>query len=184
MKNGNSNCRYWEKIIVVDHTQLLDNGDINMIERLVSIWNYKVLIIDSHPVTVSKLVGAIIIVISGIIAVRIFNRTMGNRLFKKFNFRETTTLNIRKILNYFAYVMILLFALRLINVPLTAFAFLGGAIAIGVGFGAQNLINNFISGASCRNYEYFPEIVFGGPTFIFFSFIFYFFTRKMTVGYF
>lgn len=117
-----------------------------MIERLVSIWNYKVLIIDSHPVTVSKLVSAIIIVISGIIAVRIFNRTMGNRLFKKFNFRETTTLNIRKILNYFAYIMILLFALRLINVPLTAFAFLGGAIAIGVGFGAQNLINNFISG--------------------------------------
>ena len=42
--------------------------------------------------------------------------------------------------------MIFLFALRLINVPLTAFAFLGGAIAIGVGFGAQNLINNFISG--------------------------------------
>jgi small-conductance mechanosensitive channel len=47
---------------------------------------------------------------------------------------------------YFAYILILLFALRLLNIPLTAFAFLGGAIAIGVGFGAQNLINNFISG--------------------------------------
>ena len=30
--------------------------------------------------------------------------------------------------------------------PLTAFAFLGGAIAIGVGFGSQNIVNNFISG--------------------------------------
>jgi len=117
-----------------------------MIERLVSVWNYNVLVIDSHPVTVSKLVVAIGVVISGIIAVGIFNRTIGNRLFKKFKFRETTSLNIRKIFNYFAYIMILLFALRLINVPLTAFAFLGGAIAIGVGFGAQNLINNFISG--------------------------------------
>jgi small-conductance mechanosensitive channel len=29
---------------------------------------------------------------------------------------------------------------------LTLFTFLGGAVAIGVGFGAQNLINNFISG--------------------------------------
>lgn len=37
-------------------------------------------------------------------------------------------------------------ALRMVNIPLTAFAFLGGAIAIGMGFGAQNLINNFISG--------------------------------------
>lgn len=36
--------------------------------------------------------------------------------------------------------------LDLINVPLTAFAFVSGAIAIGVGFGAQNIINNFISG--------------------------------------
>jgi len=31
-------------------------------------------------------------------------------------------------------------------VPLTSFAFMTGAIAIGIGFGAQNIINNFISG--------------------------------------
>jgi small-conductance mechanosensitive channel len=36
--------------------------------------------------------------------------------------------------------------LDLLQVPLTAFAFISGAIAIGVGFGAQNIINNFISG--------------------------------------
>ena len=37
-------------------------------------------------------------------------------------------------------------ALELLNVPLAAFAFISGAVAIGVGFGAQNIINNFISG--------------------------------------
>jgi potassium efflux system protein len=42
--------------------------------------------------------------------------------------------------------MVLLLALRIVNIPLAAFAFLGGAVAIGIGFGAQNLINNFISG--------------------------------------
>lgn len=36
--------------------------------------------------------------------------------------------------------------LEYLNVPLTAFAFISGAVAIGVGFGAQNIINNFISG--------------------------------------
>ena len=36
--------------------------------------------------------------------------------------------------------------LGMLNVPLGAFAFISGAIAIGVGFGAQNIINNFISG--------------------------------------
>lgn len=39
-----------------------------------------------------------------------------------------------------------LIVLDLLQVPLAAFAFISGAIAIGVGFGAQNIINNFISG--------------------------------------
>jgi small-conductance mechanosensitive channel len=37
-------------------------------------------------------------------------------------------------------------SLELTNVPLTIFTFLGGAVAIGVGFGSQNILNNFISG--------------------------------------
>jgi potassium efflux system protein len=60
--------------------------------------------------------------------------------------RETTASAIQKVFTYFAYLLVLLFALRMLNIPLAAFAFLGGAIAIGVGFGAQNIINNFISG--------------------------------------
>ncbi|MFO1498243.1 MAG: mechanosensitive ion channel [Verrucomicrobiota bacterium] len=37
-------------------------------------------------------------------------------------------------------------AMASVRIPWTVFAFLGGALAIGVGFGAQTLINNFISG--------------------------------------
>ncbi len=43
-------------------------------------------------------------------------------------------------------VIIVITTLDLLNIPVTAFAFVSGAIAIGVGFGAQNIINNFISG--------------------------------------
>ncbi|WP_413112388.1 mechanosensitive ion channel family protein [Thaumasiovibrio sp. DFM-14] len=42
--------------------------------------------------------------------------------------------------------IIFLTTLSMLNIPITAFAFLSGAIAIGFGFGAQNIINNFISG--------------------------------------
>lgn len=45
-----------------------------------------------------------------------------------------------------AIVILVFSALELMNVPLTAFAFISGAVAIGFGFGAQNIINNFISG--------------------------------------
>ena len=48
---------------------------------------------------------------------------------------------------YTLIILVLVFtALDLLSIPLTAFAFITGAIAIGVGFGAQNIINNFISG--------------------------------------
>ncbi len=40
----------------------------------------------------------------------------------------------------------MLLILSLLGIPLAAFAFVSGAAAIGVGFGAQNIINNFISG--------------------------------------
>lgn len=46
----------------------------------------------------------------------------------------------------FSAAILIFTSLEVLNIPLTAFAFVSGAIAIGVGFGAQNIINNFISG--------------------------------------
>lgn len=43
-------------------------------------------------------------------------------------------------------VIVAISTLDLLSVPLAAFAFVSGAVAIGFGFGAQNIINNFISG--------------------------------------
>lgn len=45
-----------------------------------------------------------------------------------------------------AIAILLVTSLEILNIPLKAFAFVSGAVAIGVGFGAQNIINNFISG--------------------------------------
>ncbi len=42
--------------------------------------------------------------------------------------------------------LLALVALNFLDIPLTVFAFLGGALAIGLGFGMQTLIKNFISG--------------------------------------
>ena len=53
---------------------------------------------------------------------------------------------IRRLFWVIVIVVLVVTALDLLNVPMTAFAFISGAIAIGVGFGAQNIINNFISG--------------------------------------
>ncbi|RPH99778.1 MAG: hypothetical protein EHM68_00800 [Lysobacterales bacterium] len=42
--------------------------------------------------------------------------------------------------------LLVLYGLNRVHIPFTAFAFLGGTLAIGIGFGAQTLLKNFISG--------------------------------------
>ena len=41
---------------------------------------------------------------------------------------------------------LVVFSLTSVNIPLAAFAFAGGALAIGIGFGTQTLLKKFISG--------------------------------------
>jgi small-conductance mechanosensitive channel len=53
---------------------------------------------------------------------------------------------VRRALWVVVLVSLVLAILGMLNVPLATFAFLSGALAIGIGFGAQNVINNFISG--------------------------------------
>ena len=53
---------------------------------------------------------------------------------------------IKRVSFYVIFLLVGLTVLSLLGIPITAFAFATGAIAIGVGFGAQNIINNFISG--------------------------------------
>ena len=110
------------------------------------VWEYQVWMIDGNPVTVGKVFIAIVILLIGLLAAKHIIKTIGRRLLQRTQIKQTTAATIEKLFSYLAYTMVVLFALRIVNIPLAAFAFLGGAVAIGIGFGAQNLINNFISG--------------------------------------
>jgi small-conductance mechanosensitive channel len=117
-----------------------------MAKNLIDIWNFRILGFGENPVTVGKLIIALVILILGIFVSRIIFRTVGNRLLRRTPLKEPTVQVVQKLFTYLAYLMVVFTALRMVNIPLAAFAFLGGAIAIGVGFGAQHMINNFISG--------------------------------------
>ncbi|MBI9087177.1 MAG: mechanosensitive ion channel [Desulfobacterales bacterium] len=107
------------------------------------VWNLEVMVIDDRPVTISKITVALMIFIIGILLSRYIVRLLVRRLLQLTALKATTASTFQKMMSYSAYLLVLLLALRMVNIPLAAFAFLGGAIAIGLGFGAQNLINNF-----------------------------------------
>jgi small-conductance mechanosensitive channel len=115
-------------------------------DEIGNMWNFEIWAIDNRPVTVRKLIVSIFILVIGILIARYAVHMLTRRLVHYARLKETTGSAVQKMFTFLAYMLVFIFALRMVNIPLTAFAFLGGAIAIGVGFGAQNLINNFISG--------------------------------------
>ncbi len=123
-----------------------------------SIWDYELfsaedtIIIDGQPiterrpVTVSKVIRALLILAIGLWLSAVFARRMRATSVKHFRVEQAGADLIEKTFRSVIIVCVVFFALVTVKIPLTVFAFLGGALAIGVGFGAQNLINNFISG--------------------------------------
>ena len=126
---------------------------VNLAERLHSVqdaaravWHYELIAVEDHPLTVRTIVAALTLLILGIVLSRTVSRLLGRRIFPRFGLDEGAATAFQTLTFYFLVVFFTLFALQLVNVPLTLFTFLGGALAIGVGFGSQNILNNFISG--------------------------------------
>ncbi|MCH7701319.1 MAG: mechanosensitive ion channel [Planctomycetes bacterium] len=111
-----------------------------------AVWRYELTSVDDRPITVSKIVIGILLLVVGVSVTRYFSRFVGRRLLPRVGLDEGAAAAIQSILFYVLVLTLGLVSLRVVNVPLTAFTIVGGALAIGVGFGSQNLINNFISG--------------------------------------
>jgi small-conductance mechanosensitive channel len=102
--------------------------------------------VDGKSITPRKLVNGLIILAVGFLLSRLILRYLRNRLFPRLGIRTNVALITENLTKYFLLFLVCYAALHYLNIPLTVFTFLGGAVAIGVGFGAQNLINNFLSG--------------------------------------
>jgi len=111
-----------------------------------SVWSYELTSFDDESITVGKLLIALLLLTLGLRLARVTSRIVGERLLPRFGVPVSAANALQTIVYYLAIVVVVLLALRTVNIPLTAFTLLGGAVAVGVGFGSQNIINNFISG--------------------------------------
>ena len=110
------------------------------------VWAIEITHIDDRPITVGKIFLSILFFILGITVARFASALIGRRILPGVGLSHSASMAFQSVVFYFLLIGFTLVILNLLNVPLTAFTVLGGAIAIGVGFGAQNIINNFISG--------------------------------------
>jgi small-conductance mechanosensitive channel len=109
-------------------------------------WQYELTSIDDQPITVGKVLIGFVLLLIGYVLSRRISRLLGTRVLPRFGMNEGVSSALQTIAFYVLLATVGLFTLELLHIPVTVFTFLGGAIAIGVGFGSQNVLNNFISG--------------------------------------
>lgn len=101
---------------------------------------------DDYSVTVSKLIIAILVFLSSFFLSSLGSNWIKRRMMKREKTSITAINAIQRITFYILWVTFALIALNIVKIPLTAFAFMSGAFVVGLGFGMQNIFNNFISG--------------------------------------
>lgn len=113
---------------------------------IAAVWSFEIFPAGDNSITVGKVVLAALGLVVALLLAGMISRGTGRAATRNFRLAE----NQRTLVEKSVYVPIagffILTVLYWLNIPLTVFAFLGGALAIGFGFGAQNLMNNFISG--------------------------------------
>ena len=123
------------------------------------VWNFELFAIDdtletpdgkqmsvSRSVTVGKTFGAVLIVLVGYWLISFVLRRVERKVVRAGRTNPQSAALARKWILFVVAAILMIIALLSAGIPLTAFAFLGGALAIAAGFGLQTLLKNLVSG--------------------------------------
>lgn len=127
-------------------------------DLLTKIWQQELFVaediseVDGHRVsvqygvTVGKSIGVVALFAFGYWLFSRLAKLVQNLLVRHFRVSSHLASVVRRWFLIILCVALVVVVLNLARIPLSVFAFLGGALAIGVGFGSQTIIKNFISG--------------------------------------
>ena len=101
---------------------------------------------EGYTVTVKNLIIAILVFLSSFVLSSVGSRWVRRGIMKRIKRKITAVDAVQRIVFYILWIALALTALNIVKIPLTAFAFMGGAFVLGLGFGMQDIFNNLISG--------------------------------------
>ncbi len=110
------------------------------------VWRLNIISVDNQSITIGSMVIGLFCLILGILISRRMVKKILSLVTSKFTLDKSSTYLLELCLFYVALLLVVLFSLKIANIPITVFTLLGGALAIGVGFGSQAILNNFMSG--------------------------------------
>jgi small-conductance mechanosensitive channel len=121
--------------------------------RILNIYQETINFLDSLAFNSGNLRISLLLIIKTIIIFSVLfwvagklSRLVTGRIDKSDDLTPSVKVLLNKIARFLIFTSAILFTLSGVGVDLSAFAFMGGAIGVGLGFGLQKIVSNFISG--------------------------------------
>ena len=114
-------------------------------EKLNAVWNYALLTLSNGDViTFGQAFSALLFFALALMLGRHLTRLLGRRL-QRSHVDPNAIQTMVRLFFWIFTILVFITTMGMLQIPITHLAFISGAVAIGVGFGAQNIINNLIS---------------------------------------
>ena len=97
-------------------------------------------------ISLSSLSTAILLFFVLLFATRFFQKILGEKVLKKTRMAESVRLSIVQVVGYIGLTIALMSSIAAIGFDLSNLALIAGALSVGIGFGLQSIVSNFVSG--------------------------------------
>ncbi|MCH2535746.1 MAG: mechanosensitive ion channel, partial [Bdellovibrionales bacterium] len=118
---------------------------MEIINKFIDILSKPLFSFNNNSITIAKILILILSFVLLFYASNKFKNLLAKKLLKGRNFSEASKQTIAILSRYFILVLGLIIILNQIGIDLNSLAVIFGALGVGIGFGLQNVINNFVS---------------------------------------
>jgi len=138
-----------EKYYLGHMLTLVDSSRQEIKEIMQITWNYinkAVFSLGNSPISIFKMFIALIILSIGFLIAGLYQKRISLLTLNQRSFTPSTR-TILANMGYYLIVLIAFFiALNVLGIKLSSLALVAGALSVGIGFGLQNIVSNFVSG--------------------------------------
>ena len=138
--------RFWAKIIALSCWLLAALNIIGVLDRTISLLESIGFTVGDVKLNLLSILKAVFVLFILLRSVRWISGKLERKLSTVSELTPSARLMLTKSLNITMIVVVTLVALNSVGIDLSALAFFGGAVGVGVGFGLQKIVGNFVSG--------------------------------------
>ncbi len=102
--------------------------------------------IGGIQISLIAIILGIVVFFASLAAVKFAKNHLTNNVFAKLNMDEGIKHSLSSGISFVGFIISILLAVTVMGADLTNLAVIAGALSVGIGFGLQNIINNFVSG--------------------------------------